>query len=148
MVLGAGAFSFTIGNLSSLLANFDSEGSKRALKIEQLNNFCKEAKINAELKNSLKESIEYVSQMGMFSWIDKQKIFAELPPQIRSEVARQMYGGMANKVRFFKNKDSTFISLVVPLLQASKISQKDYIYSKGEHPTASNLFLYNSLFFN
>ena len=147
MVLGAGAFSFAIGNLSSLLANFDSDESKLALKIEQLVEFCKEAKINDKLRSDLKESIEYVSRKGMFSWVDKQKIFSELPPQIKSEVARQMYGGMVNKFRFFRNKDSTFISLVVPLLQASKVAIAERICTKNDHPTASIIFYLKVVYF-
>eukprot|EP01022_Parablepharisma_sp_SALTPOND_P031209 TRINITY_DN7893_c3_g1_i1.p3 TRINITY_DN7893_c3_g1~~TRINITY_DN7893_c3_g1_i1.p3 ORF type:complete len:518 (+),score=53.26 TRINITY_DN7893_c3_g1_i1:1381-2934(+) len=139
MVFGAGAFSFTIGNLSSVLANFDSQASKLTLKMAQLNEFCKDAKIGKKLREELKASIEYTTQKGMFSWIDKQKIFAELPPQIKSEVAKQMYGGMINKVRFFKSKDSTFISLVVPLLQPYKVAKKERVYTKDDHPTASKI---------
>ena len=140
MVIGASAFSFTVGNMSSVLANFDSQGAKLTLKMAQLSEFCKDAKIPKALREEMRESVEYTTQKGMFSWMDKQKIFAELPPQIKSEVAKQMYGGMINKVRFFKNKDSTFISLVVPMLQPYKAARKERVYSRDDHPTASISF--------
>lgn len=137
MVIGAGAFSFTIGNLSSMLASFDSQAAKLTLKIAQLNDFCKDAKISQKLREELRENIEYTTKQGMFSWVDKQKIFSELPPQVKSEVAQHMYGGMIHKVRFFRNKDSTFISLVVPLLQPYKVSRKERVFTKDDYPTAS-----------
>lgn len=88
MIFGAGAFSFTVGNLSSVLANFDSQSSRLTLKMAQLNEFCKDAKISSKLREELRASVEYTTQKGMFSWIEKQKIFSELPPQIKYEVPR------------------------------------------------------------
>ena len=140
MIMGTVSFSYAIGNLSSLLASFDSEGAKLSLKIEQMNSFCKSAKIDEQLRIDLKKSVEYASHKSLFSWTDKQKIFAELPPQMRAEVARQMYGGIVNKLKFFKDKDSTFISLVVPLLQPMKVDKYETIYTKGNHTTARNFY--------
>jgi hypothetical protein len=48
-----------------------------------------------------------------------------------------MHKGAINCIRFFKDKDSTFIALVVPLLQPYKVSMKDHVYSKDDQPTAS-----------
>jgi len=48
-----------------------------------------------------------------------------------------MYGGVINKIGFFKDKDSTFISVVVPLLQPLHCNAKDILYKKGDYPAAS-----------
>jgi hypothetical protein len=87
MVFGAGVFSFTIGNLASVLANFDSQAAKVTLKMAQLNEFCKDAKIPKKLQEELRDTIEYTTQKGTFSWVEKQKIFAELPSQLKSDVS-------------------------------------------------------------
>ncbi len=86
MVVGAGAFSFTIGSLSSVLANMDSQVSNLSRRLEQLNEFCKNAKISKSLRDELRRHIEFKVRKGMFSWIDKQKVFDELPAQVKSDV--------------------------------------------------------------
>ncbi len=91
MIFGAGIFSYTVGNLASVLANFDAQSSDLTLKLVKLNEFCKDAKISKDLRDELRMNIEYTTRKGMFSWIDKQKIFSELPPQIKSEVMLIIY---------------------------------------------------------
>ncbi len=49
-----------------------------------------------------------------------------------------MYGGVISKIGFFKDKDSTFIALVVPLLQPLLVGAREIVYSRGDRATASN----------
>ena len=146
MIFGAAVFAFTVGNLSSVLANLDTRSSNLALKIAKLNEFCKDAKIDKELRHKLRKALEYTSRKNKFSWIDKQKIFIELPPHLKSEVAMKMYDGVIENIQFFKDKDSTFIALIVPMLQALKTNPHEYIYKKGDHPNASMIYIYIYIF--
>jgi len=86
MVLGAGIYSFAIGNLSSVLANLDTRESMKLSKLATINEFCKEARLSGSLKEKLRASVEYTSQKNFFSWVDKQKVFSELPPNLKSDV--------------------------------------------------------------
>ena len=47
---------------------------------------------------------------------DKKELFNELPAGLRSEIAKSMYDGVVNKIKFFNEKDSNFIGNIVPLL--------------------------------
>ena len=145
MIFGAAVFAFTVGNLSSVLANLDTRSSNLAVKLAKLSEFCKDAKLDRDLRDKLRKALEYTSKKNMFSWIDKQKIFIELPPHLKSEVAMKMYDGVIENIQFFKDKDATFIALVIPMLQALKINPHEFIYRQGDHPNASiykYLYLY------
>jgi hypothetical protein len=48
-----------------------------------------------------------------------------------------MYGGVIKKINFFTDKDSTFIALVVPMLQPLKSQPTEIIFKKNDHPNSS-----------
>ena len=86
MTFGAGVFSYTVGNLSTVMSNLDSQSSNLALKLENLNIFCRDTKLSKELRDELKRDIQYKTRKGLFSMMDKQTVFSELPQHIKSEV--------------------------------------------------------------
>ena len=94
MFIGSFFFTFAIGNLSSVLSSMDTRESTKANKLATLNEFCKEAKLDKQLREKLKKSIEYSSSKNFFSWIDKQKVFSELPSNLKSQIALQMHNGI------------------------------------------------------
>jgi len=86
MTFGAGVFSYSVGNLSTIMSNLDSQSSSLALKLENLDQFCKDMKVGKDLRDELKKDLEYRSRNGLFSMIDKQSVILELPQHIKSEV--------------------------------------------------------------
>ena len=137
MIFGAGVFSMSVGNLSSLLTSMDTGANNLAFKLSTLFEFCHDAKLEPELRRKLKNAVEYSHKKNVFTWVDKQKIFDELPPHLKCEVAAKMYDGVINRLHFFNEKDSTFVALVVPLLQPLKTSPKEIVYRKHDHPICS-----------
>jgi hypothetical protein len=105
MMIGVGFYSFTIGTLTSVLSRIDTRSSQLKAKIEVIEVFCQEAKINPEIKKKIKEALEYNSLRNAFSWIEKYAIFNELPPNLKCEVAMQIHDGAIGKLPFFLNKD-------------------------------------------
>ena len=87
MMIGVGFYSFTIGTLTSVLGRIDTRSSQLRAKIEVIEVFCSEAKINPDLKKKIKEALEYNSLRNCFSWIEKYAIFNELPPNLKCEIA-------------------------------------------------------------
>lgn len=81
----------------------------------------------------MRNAVYYISNKN-FIWADKQKIFEELTPSIKCEIAMQMHYGIIKKIRFFDDKDSNLIGSIVPLLTPLKTNQNEYIYRKGSHP--------------
>jgi hypothetical protein len=63
----------------------------------------------------LKEAVTFVTKKN-FLWADKKKIFAELPANIKSEIAKEMHSGIIRKIKFFDDKDNNFIGSIVPML--------------------------------
>eukprot|EP01022_Parablepharisma_sp_SALTPOND_P031961 TRINITY_DN821_c0_g1_i1.p6 TRINITY_DN821_c0_g1~~TRINITY_DN821_c0_g1_i1.p6 ORF type:complete len:323 (-),score=56.12 TRINITY_DN821_c0_g1_i1:4231-5199(-) len=134
MIFGAGVFSMSVGNLSSVLTSMDTGSNNLAFKLATLFEFCHDAKLGPGLRRKLKSAIEYSHKKNVFTWVDKQKIFDELPPHLKCEVAAKMYDGVINKIHFFNEKDSTFIAFVVPLLQPLKTTPREILFRKNDHP--------------
>ena len=86
MLFGVGFYSFTIGTLSSVLVNMDTRENILKYKLSILNDFSKETKLNTQLKEKIKKILVYNSQKNIFSWMDKQEIFNELPANLKCEV--------------------------------------------------------------
>mmetsp|Transcript_11460 Transcript_11460/g.1714 ORF Transcript_11460/g.1714 Transcript_11460/m.1714 type:complete len:148 (+) Transcript_11460:172-615(+) len=66
-------------------------------------------------------------------WSDKYSLFAELPKQLRYEIATSMHNGVANDLIFFMNKDPSFVIDVMPLLKPCLNSNQSFLYREGEH---------------
>ena len=132
MIFGAGVFSMSVGNLSSVLTSMDTGSNNLAFKLATLFEFCHDAKLSSNLRRKLKNAVEYAHKKNVFTWVDKQKIFDELPPHLKCEVAAKMYDGVLAKIHFFNEIDGTFIALVVPLLQPLKTMPREMIFRKHD----------------
>ncbi len=89
MIAGAGVFSFTVGNLSTVFANFDTQASGLEMKLEKLSNFCQGARLSPELREELKKHIQYTSRKSLFTGAQRQTILSEFSPQLKSQVGPQ-----------------------------------------------------------
>ena len=59
MMIGVGFYSFMIGTLTSVLNRIDSRATQLKAKVEVIDVFCSEVKINNELKRKIKEALAY-----------------------------------------------------------------------------------------
>lgn len=134
MIFGAGFYSFTLGSLSTLLANLDTRRAHLTHKLMLMDEFCKENKFSKSLKHRVKKALEYISIKTIFSSDDKNQILNEIPTDLRFQIAEMMFNGIFNKIAFFKNKDKCFIANFVPLLNPLKVLQGELIYRKSEYP--------------
>lgn len=71
-----------------------------------------------------------------FLWADKKLLFDELPSTLKCDIAKQMHNGIISKIRFFDDKDSNFIGAVVPLLTPLHVKKHEFIFRKGNYPSA------------
>ena len=118
------------------MVSTDTKDSTVQDKLTTIEEFAKEANLKKELKNSLKDSIEYATNKNFFSWVDKQQILSELPASIRCEISLHMHEGIVKRINFFQGKDQAFIGLLVPLLQPCNAKQDELVYSKDMHASA------------
>ena len=76
----------------------------------------------------------------------------ELPHKQRFELAMIIHYKMYSGVKFFDDKDKSFIAWISPILRALHVEDQKYIYKEGEEITESKSiyfykkFLYSVLF--
>jgi signal-transduction protein with cAMP-binding, CBS, and nucleotidyltransferase domain len=56
-----------------------------------------------------------------------------LPKNLRYEAALAMHGGAAKHIAFFKNRDTVFLSNIVPFLKPMFFAMGDIIFTEGEY---------------
>jgi hypothetical protein len=61
----------------------------------------------------------------------------ELPHKIKIELAMKIHAQMYSNIKFFKEKDKTFIAWVGTLLRPLNVQEADYIYQEIEEITES-----------
>lgn len=57
-----------------------------------------------------------------------------MPTNLKSTIALQVHSGIIQSIKFFDDKDSTFIGLIVPLLQPRNADNQEIIYLKHNFP--------------
>jgi Cyclic nucleotide-binding domain len=87
------------------------------------------------LSVKMRNAVYYISNK-YFVWSDKQRLFEELTPAIKCEIAMEMHMGVFKKIKFFDDKDSNLIGSIVPLLTPLKTLKNEYIYRKNSHPAS------------
>jgi len=133
MLFGLYFFSFVVGSLSSTLSNIETKENIFNKKMAILDEFSRDASLNKELKRKLRYALRYSSEQTGFSFNDKHQIFDELPKNLRHEVAMAMHKGAVKELTFFENRDSTFISEIVPFLNHEYAEKDHLIYQQNEH---------------
>lgn len=135
IIVGGSFFTFTIGKLSSVLSNLNTRESQIKEKRDVIQQFTNQTNIDNRLRDKLINAVIWQTKRN-FMWTDKKELFDELPVKLRSDIAKSMYNGIVNKIRFFEDKDSNFIGNIVPLLTPLKVQKYDIIFRKGNFPNA------------
>lgn len=89
--LGVLFYSFTIGTLSTILVNMNTKDNILAQKLNIINLYCREAKLSDEINKEMKRVIIHKSNNNLFSWIEKQEIFNNLPANLKCNVSLISY---------------------------------------------------------
>lgn len=125
---------FSISSISNMMSSIDTKESVLQYKVSVIDNFCKEFKLSNELKFKIKEAIKYSTENTGVSLYNKQDIIIGLPKKLRFEVSMAMHKGYAKNIKFFQEKDSAFISNIIPFLFSQKFLSGDVIYNFCDHP--------------
>ena len=71
MLFGVVFFSFIIGSISSIFNRIDSQEAYISQKMDVIDEFARESKIEKDLKNRLRHAFAYSTEKSGFTWIDK-----------------------------------------------------------------------------
>lgn len=89
--------------------------------------------MSKEIKIKIRNFVKSSSEFEGFRWVDKKTMFFELPRNIRYEIARVMYNGSANFINFFKYRNSTFVSSIIPFLFNKIVEREKNVYCLGDY---------------
>ncbi|CDW89105.1 cation channel family protein [Stylonychia lemnae] len=133
MIFGVAFYSFTIGNLQSIISTIDVKASELSAKLNTLTGFAKRTKLPDYIVLKIKRFLENNS-VSNTSLTESRQMLSELPSSLRAEVVKQTYAEIIEKVKFFNKKDSDFLWAFLPALKPMKVYSKDILYSQGDHP--------------
>lgn len=125
---------FNISSMSNMISNIDTKDSILQYKTTIIEDFCKENKLNKELRFRLKEAIKYSTEQNGGSLYNKQELILHLPNKLRFEVALAMHKGLAREIWFFQQYNSVFVSSIIPLLISQRFHKDSVIYKEKDHP--------------
>lgn len=133
MIFSLYFFSFTVSSLSTVLNSVDTKESLLSRKLAAIEEFAQESLLAKDLHDKLRIAIKYSTLKSGFSAEVKFKILADLPRELRCEVALAMHHGAAKHIPFFRDRDQAFLSAVVPLLNTVEILDHCPVYKAGEY---------------
>ncbi|KAL4471127.1 hypothetical protein ABPG72_006508 [Tetrahymena utriculariae] len=133
MIFGVGFYSSTIGILSSVIQYMDSQQILFSRKSDIMNEYCNEMKIPNSVKKQLKEALQYTLDRNSFFWANQNKIFDQLPMNLKYEICMNIYRGVMKTFSFFNlTEDQSFVVRLIPQLRPLKLNPGDIIWNQND----------------
>mgnify|MGYP001133809363 CR=1 FL=1 len=132
MLFGIVVYSYLISNLTSVLSSIDAKQSKINEKVTQIERFCKEFDVSADI---LKQMKKFVKKKNVGDEMEEGKrvgIVKMMPKKLRYKTCMAMYGGAAYQIPFLTKHEPNFVCYVLPLLSYQEFSNNEKIYEKGD----------------
>lgn len=134
MCFGVGFYSYTVSNLSNIMATLDIRSSNLKNKLTALIEFSKATKLPEDLKSRIKKHIMHNHYDNIYSWFNQDQLIKELPGSLRREVSIHMHKKLVEQVIFFQDKDPNFLAYVVPKLKNIHLQSGEILYKEGDYP--------------
>jgi hypothetical protein len=140
MLIGATTFGYTLGMVSSLVANIDPSAIAKARKIATLKAYCHENNLPFEMQLRLNRQWRYLTRQKCL--FDERKFFNTLPPHLCKEMlkadttahlCKQLPALLGNNSPTGDSytQDTYFISEVIPLLRPFQAFDSDQIVQQN-----------------
>lgn len=125
--------SLTISSITIYLFHKDSKEVSLMNKLQVITDFATSNNLDKDILLRLREAIRFNSTQTGFSLMDKRELFAELPRDLKYEVALSMHNNAVKSIPFFAQQDQVFVSSIVPFLQSTFVSAEGVVYSEREY---------------
>ncbi|TNV85871.1 hypothetical protein FGO68_gene14280 [Halteria grandinella] len=129
MIIGIVTFSYMTGSLSSIIQSIDSNEAHIQEKITVLNNLAQDYDLDVGLFRKLVKNIKYDHSRKQK---DMVQFMEELPHKLKVELAFAVHQKMYKQVKFFEQKERSFIAWITKILKPSKIDDQEYAFKEGE----------------
>lgn len=128
MIIGVNFYAFTIGHVSTIIANMDSKAAVLQSKLNTLTEYSIKYNLPKSTEDKIKLFFNNQARTGMS---DKEwdVLFSELPPAIRQEIVTQTHGQIIEGIRFFKDKPKDFLLNLIPKLKCLNLFVNDILFS-------------------
>ena len=133
VTFGMVVLSLTISSITIYLHHKDSKEIAIMNKMQVITDFAVTNKLDKGILLRLREAIRFNATQTGFSMMDKRELFAELPRDLRYEVALSMHNNAVKNIPFFVQKDQVFVSSIVPFLQSTFVGAEGVVYQEREY---------------
>ena len=126
---GVFIYSYTIGTITSLMADMDKRKSKLEAKIAVLQEISKKYNVSRKFYEKLKSALEYSQTM-----LNKERaeIVRTLPKKLAMQLNIVMNRTFIDRNKFFEDKSLKFITSVLDFIKPLRVKAREVIYRKGE----------------
>jgi hypothetical protein len=128
MIFGCAAYSYTIGNLQTILNEIDEKQYNQQLKLDTLLAFSTSAGLDTELYENIARYI-----INNASRVDKiplqiRQLLEDLPMTLKGDIVNQAFEETIDSITFFQDKPSDFLWHFLPKLQQMNFFNGDHLY--------------------
>ena len=141
MGVGIAFYSYTISNISSVLASMNQRDLEYKTTLAAINDFATETSLPKDLRDSIISQIKHNFQTNINAWFSKDKLLSELPAHLRTQVSATIHKTLVSKIPFFQNKDPGFLSFVVPKLKSVAYTIGDLVYKVADYASETFFLL-------
>ena len=103
MIFGVAFYSFTIGNLASIIASIDVKAAHLKEKLNLLSEYSRKVNLPPSVENRIKKFLEN-NHAELLHQYDQNNLLDALPSNLRSQVVSHTHGEIVRKLRFFDDK--------------------------------------------
>lgn len=131
MFIGVGFYSFTIGNLASIISSIDSKAAHLQTKINLLSDFARRKNLPYSLERKIKKFTENNHLQDLYER-DYNNLVNDLPSVLKNRIIHYTHQDIISTLEFFKGKEEEFIWNILPLFKQAKVLEHDRLYNQGD----------------
>ena len=122
-------YSYTIGTITSLMADMDKRQLNTDSKLKILHDIAQKYQLSRPFYEKLKNAVVY-NQASLSS--ERNDLLTNLPKRLAMHLNIIMNKSLIEENRFFESKNIKFITTVISYLKPLKVKPKEIIYKKNE----------------
>jgi len=130
MLFGVGVFGYIVGNMASLLANFDPAKAHYLETMEKLAAFMKYKKVPHPLQRRIREYLEYLWEKRR--GYDEASALSALPPQLIVEVSVHLKRDIIEKAPFFRGAGEDLVREIALQMRPVTYLPGDHVFKAGD----------------
>ena len=140
MCIGASFYAALVGIMSTLIMNMDRSGALYEQMVEQWKEYFRFRRLDPTLRTRILRFFENTWRTRkLFS---ERDLLAELPPNLRTDIAMNICGDLVEKVPLFKVVNPVVAMMLVPLMEPVSLMTGELVYREKE--IADEMFFISS----